>query len=286
MSVRRKLALRFLADHPDESARLSESMPPAEAVALLSACPPEIASDVLRRVVPSVAAGLLAAVPLDGAARVAERLPLGIAASLLRRMAPETREALLDGVAAGSREALARLLAHAEDSAGGMMDPRVFTLPRDVTVAEAIERLRERPEHAMYYLYVVDREQRLAGVLNYRDMLLAERDAPLSSIIRSPVTSVPATARSDTLASHPAWRTYLALPVVDGAGTLLGVLRYERVRELDLAQQAQRRAGSGLSAPLTVAEGVWRRMSDLMGSALGGRDRVGRPGGEGDRDGD
>ena len=262
MDGRTRVALRFLEDHPDESARLIESLEPASAAALLAHSSPGLAASLLRRLVPSFGAVCLALLPRERAAAAVEALPLASAAGLLRRLDEEPRLALLRDLCDATREAASRLLAWPEDSAGGRMDPRIFTLPEDIRVAESVERLRARPEYAMYYLYVVDREQRLTGVLNYRDLLLAHDDATLRSVMRSPVVQLRATASGDALLGDPAWRVYLALPVVDPDGILVGVVRYESLRDLEWG----RRAAPGPGARLA---GAVRRVSDLLGGGRG-----------------
>ena len=269
MDGRTHLALRFLEDHPDESARLLESLAPAAAAELLAHSPPALAADVLRRLVPSFGVGCLEALPRERAAAVIEALPLGAAAVLLRRVDAESRAETLRELTAPTATALGRLLSYPEDSAGGRMDPRVFTLPEDIRVADAVERLRARPEYAMYYLYVVDREQRLRGVLNYRDLLLANDEATLASVMRSPVVQLPATASGEALIGAPAWRVYLALPVVDPDGILVGVVRSEALRDLEWSRtEPAPAAGAGSRLVGAVRRGV----SDL----LGGRRSEGR----------
>ena len=264
MDGRTHLALRFLEDHPDESARLLESLAPDAAAALLAHSPPGLAADVLRRLVPSFGVSCLERLPRERSAAVVEALPLGGAAGLLRRIDAERRAELLRDLTESTATALGRLLAYPEDSAGGRMDPRVFTLPEDIRVADAVERLRARPEYAMYYLYVVDREQRLKGVLNYRDLLLARDDATLVSVMRSPVVQLPATASGEALLGAPAWRVYLALPVVDPDGILVGVVRTESLRDLEWSRRAPA-PGPGSR----LAGAVWRGVSDLLGGGRG-----------------
>jgi magnesium transporter len=261
---RTQLALRFLEDHPDESARLLESLAPDAAAALLAYSPPGLAASVLRRLVPQFGASCLERLPRERAAALIEELPLGGAAGLLRRIDEGRRSELLRDLTQSTATALGRLLAYPETSAGGRMDPRVFTLPEDIRVADAVERLRARPEYAMYYLYVVDRDQRLRGVLNYRDLLLASDEQTLASVMRSPVVSLPATASGDALLAAPAWRVYLALPVVDPDGILVGVVRSEALRDLEWSGPAPT-PGRGSR----LAGAVWRGVSDLLGGGRG-----------------
>lgn len=264
MDGRTHLALRFLEDHPDESARLLESLAPDASAELLAHSPASLAADVLRRLMPSFGVSCLERLPRERAAAVIEALPLAGAAVLLRRIDPERRAQMLGDLEPSTATAVGRLLAYPEDSAGGRMDPRVFTLPEDIRVADAVERLRARPEYAMYYLYVVDREQRLKGVLNYRDLLLANDEETLASVMRSPVVHLPATASGEVLLAAPAWRVYLALPVVDPDGILVGVVRTESLRDLEWSRPAP---VPGAGSRLVGA--VWRGVSDLLGGGRG-----------------
>ena len=264
MDGRIPVALSFLEDHSEEAARLLESLAPEAAAALLAQASPGLAAGVLRRMVPSLGVACLEQLPREREAAVVEALPIAVAAALLRRIEGAPRHALLGDLPAPTAASLARLLTWPEDSAGGRMDPRLYTLPDDLRVREAVERLRARPEYALYYLYVVDRAQRLAGVLHYRDLLLANDDATLHSVMRSPVAHLRADLRGEALATDPAWRSYLALPVVDAEGMLIGVVRYESVRDLEWARRA------GPSVPgARLAGAVVRGVSDLLGRGRG-----------------
>lgn len=102
-------------------------------------------------------------------------------------------------------------------------------------------------------------------MLNYRDLLLANDEATLASVMRSPVVHLPATASGEALLGAPAWRVYLALPVVDPDGILVGVVRAETLRDLTWGRPAPQAAPGPRSR---LAGAVWRGVSDLLG---GGR---------------
>jgi magnesium transporter len=254
------LALRFLEDHPDEAAALLETRSSAEATALLSRCPPETVANVLRRCVVGFAVDYLAALSLEEATPVLARFPPHSAVSVLRTASPEWSAAIRGALAREDGDPVERLLRHAPGTAGALMDPRTSALPSDLRVAEALEQLRLHPEHSVYYLYVVDRDGHLLGVLNYRDLLLADPEAVLVSVMRASVSSVRADAQGAALRGHPGWRSLFALPVVDAEDRLLGAMRHDTV--FPVATQATP-AEDGGSGTRKAARAVWRWLAAL-----------------------
>jgi magnesium transporter len=182
-------------------------------------------------------------------------LPVDQAAALLRRAAPATVARLMqNGADDAARRALRRLLESEPNSAGALMDPLVLALPETIDVAAALERIRLEPEHAMYYIYVVDADGHLTGVVNVRGLMLSESDAPLRSIMRPKPDAIPAQAGREAIAGHPAWQRVHALPVVDRNGLLLGAIRYEIVRRLEVELGLSTRVGRDRATAVALAE--------------------------------
>ena len=97
---------------------------------------------------------------------------------------PEVVEDLLPLVAKADREDIRRLLSYPEDSAGAMMTTDYAWLPRDLTVAQAIEDLRKQAsdKETIYYIYVLDENRRMLGFVSLRHLILAKprRRSPTS----------------------------------------------------------------------------------------------------------
>jgi magnesium transporter len=128
---------------------------------------------------------------------------------------------------------LQSLLRFPENTAGALMDPAGLALPEDLTVREALARIRELPEQTRYDVYVVDREQVLVGVLNLRELLLARPQALLLDVmVREPLRLHAQDDRSVVI-GHPGWKRAHALPVVDEKGSYIGVVRYRILRQLE-----------------------------------------------------
>ena len=129
-----------------------------------------------------------------------------------------------------------------------MMKTRITSLRIDVTVSQAIAVLRRAPRTTLFYLYVTDRDGRLAGVLNVRELLLASPRDPIEPLVRRDVVTVPATLSREELADLVRERHFVALPVVDSDGYLLGVVKSDEIIEA-IEQEAfgdlQKMVGAG-----------------------------------------
>jgi magnesium transporter len=266
------LAEAFVEAHPAEAALVLERLPPVDAAAALGRGSPAAAAGVVRRMAPGHAAEALARLGTDRACDVVAALPLAPAARLLRSISPAVRSDLLAALAPGLAAALNTRLAYPEDSAASLADPHVLALPDDLTAGEALARVRRAPQHVLYYLYVVDRDQRLVGVVTLRELMLATVKAPLASVMQRAVVRIPALTRRAAIAEHPAGRTFHALPVVDDDGVFLGALRAETLRMLDTRTGGTTEAGDPLSVVLTLGELWWVGLTgllvDLAGTAL------------------
>ena len=228
------LGLEFLRTHPEDAARVLERFAPAESASLLAASPSIVAAAIVEHMVLTSAAACIAAMNDERAAEVLGEMSLDQAAALLRRVPTDLAERIIERAPRNVVTAALRMLvAYPEGTAGALVDPTILTLPVDLSCAEALDRVRREPKNAIYYLYVVDREQRLVGVLNLRELMLAEGTQPLAKAMHSTVARLRSDAGEDEILAHPGWREYHALPVVDENGRFVGAIRYETLRRLE-----------------------------------------------------
>ena len=233
MALEAKLRDRFVSAHPAEAARVLELLPASDLGEAILDLPADALSKLLRWLTPYSAATALALVPAPRAAPAFEETPRDAAAAILRAMDARHRSAIVDSLEATAQKALKRLLRYAEGTAGALMDPAVLSIAENASAAEALERLRQSPQHALYYVYVVAEDQKLIGVVNLRELMAARPEQLLGMIAVHSVESVSARASRESIVVHPGWKRFHALPVVGADGRFVGAIRYESVRKLE-----------------------------------------------------
>jgi magnesium transporter len=121
------------------------------------------------------------------------------------------------------------LLGYADETAGGIMTTSYIALHRSSTAEEAIHFLRQvRPEDEIpYYLYVIDSEKQLRGVVGLRDLVVAEPQTRIERIMNPDVIFVDAAADQEEAARLMSRYDLAALPVVDAVGHLWGVITHD-----------------------------------------------------------
>jgi magnesium transporter len=150
--------------------------------------------------------------------------------------------AILGELDPGDAGRIRRLAEYDDEVAGGLMRTEFVAFDREATVADVILDLRANAgayaDYDVQYAYVLDAERRLVGVLRLRDLLLSPDDARLDGLMVADPVSVRDTTDLDTLADIYERASFLALPVVDADGELLGVLRRFAV-EAALAERSE-----------------------------------------------
>lgn len=176
-------------------------------------------------------AELLASMPEHERRTYLRSLPPDDVADIVQSVAEEDREgllALLDDVTRGEVRAL---LAYAEDEAGGLMNPRFVRLRPEMTVDEAIRylRLQTRRTETIYYAYVLNADQKLLGVVSFRDLLAAPGDKRVEEVMERDVVTATEETDQEEVARMFADHDLAALPVVDEQGRMVGIVTVDDI---------------------------------------------------------
>ncbi|HFB52156.1 MAG TPA: magnesium transporter, partial [Anaerolineae bacterium] len=231
------------ADQAEVFAELDED----EQIALLSELPVEESADILEELDEDEAAELVEAMSPADAIRIVDGMEPDEAADLLGDLPPEQAHEMLAQLE--DSDEVRPLLLHADDSAGGLMTSEFLALRRRTTAAAAIQALRDwKPDREnIYYLFVIDAEQKLRGVVSLRDLVIADPDTPLEEIMDPDVIAVTAGVDQEEAARVMTRYDLLALPVIDENGKLLGVITIDDVVDVledEASEDIQRLGGS------------------------------------------
>lgn len=152
---------------------------------------------------------------------------------ILSDIPEEKKEELLNLIEGTTSEDVERLLEYEEKTAGAIMAPNYFALPQETTAAEATEMIRDLTEIDMppitFYVYVVDEENKLKGVLSLRQLVQTKPDTPLKHLMTSHLYTVHTDMPQETVARAVARYNLLAIPVINSIGQLVGVVTIDDI---------------------------------------------------------
>jgi magnesium transporter len=216
---------RYVLDFPFEAARELESLPAPAASGLLAALPARAVVRAWEAMTRDVAREVLEGLPDGHAAHLLAEAEPAVSAAVLAQFDGEKRQQLLAGLDPQVARELVEMLDYPADSAGRLMDPRLTPLRAGIAVGEALARLRASRQRGLREMFVVDEEGRLAGRVEVQDLAIADEAAPLRDITRGIVAAARELDQREDLVEILQRQPITALPVVDHAGRLMGVIR-------------------------------------------------------------
>jgi len=158
------------------------------------------------------------------------------AADLLDALDDERRQAVLALLGAAQGAKLESLLEGEEETAGSLMNTEFLAIDEEVTVAEAIESIRHYPrKESFFYVYCIDAEGHLVGVLSLRSLILADPDVHLKSLMVQTVVRTQIDSTPEEVAQLVSKYDLLSVPVVDLQNRLVGVVTVDDI--IDVIQE-------------------------------------------------
>jgi CBS domain-containing protein len=230
--------------HPADLATIIDQLAPRDRAGVLAALDDEAVADAIEEMEPETQVEVLEGLAPERAADILEEMSPDDAADLVADLADSTRAELLALMERDEAEELGGLLAYPEDTAGGMMTTEFVAVAADLTAGATIERLRELEPDAetIYYVYVVDGDGRLVGVLSLRDLIVAQPPTPIGEVMIDEPVAVGVLTDRDDVAGLVARYNLLAVPVVDTENRLVGIVTVDDA--IDTILPARRRRGT------------------------------------------
>jgi magnesium transporter len=206
-------------------------------------------------------------------------LPPDDAADLIQSAPPDEREALLSEIDETTQKEVRALMAYAEDDAGGLMNPRYARVRADMSAEEAISYIRRQvheQRESLNYAYVLDANQKLLGVMSFRQLFGMNAEQKVKDVMRTDVVCVPHAMDQEEVGRLFASHRFLALPVVDENRCMVGVVTADDIVDVireEATEDIQKIGGTAaLGAPyldVSVMGMVRRRAGWLSALFIG-----------------
>ena len=176
---------------------------------------------------------------IDASTQVMEQMDKDDLADLLSSLSRGRSEEFLASMKREESRSVKNLMGYPPESAGGIMTNRYVWILNTYTVKEAVDKLKAFADFAenIYYLYVLDDDKRLIGVVSFRDLLMADLNERVENIMFSRVIAVQAETDQEQAARLIERYDFVAVPVTDNNGRLLGIITVDDVLDV-LIQEA------------------------------------------------
>jgi magnesium transporter len=221
-----------------------------EAIEILKNLPPAVSTKIFSNLQVNYAAALLKEIPASTFKEVVESLSPEQGAAIIVNVPEDIRKRLLECLSNKTRQMIQELLIFPVDSAGSIMTTTFIAFHADIRVKDAIQRIRSLAfqKQTSSYVYVIDNQNRLVGVLNMRDLLLASPEAKLESVMIKDVFTINAFTDREEVANQLSSRRYFAAPVVDSENKLLGLVNSDQLLshvQQEATEDIQKMFGAG-----------------------------------------
>ena len=240
--------------HAADLADVAEALPVEQVKILLRVLPADRAADVLEYLDEELRAELLEEMTPAQAAKLVSEMTPDDRVDVLEELEEERAEEILAEIPLEARRETQELLTYAPDTAGGLMTTEFVQVPETMTVDEALASVRRIARagrrEAMHAVYVTDAQGLLRGVMSLRELLAAAEGARVADVAWEEVVSVPATADRADVATMTSEYDLVAVPVVNDAGRVIGVVTVDDVIDAIVEEQTEDVQKLGAVQPL------------------------------------
>ncbi len=189
----------------------------------------ELQELLIRRMSDAELKAVLDELYIDDTVDIIEEMPANVAARMLANSDPT------------SREQINQILNYPKDSAGSIMTVEYVRLDKNMSVADAFLRIRRvgTEKETIYTCYVTESDRKLVGVVTAMDLMLAETDMLISDLMETNVISAKTDDDRESVAKKFSDYDFLALPVVDGDGRLVGIVTVDDAIDVVLEEATE-----------------------------------------------
>jgi len=214
---------------------------------------------------------------VDDIVEVMQNMPSDDVADLLGKIPQKKADAILEQMETEDSEEVEELLRYGDDTAGGIMIPDFIALPEDMTTQKAIESIQKdyHDVEMPFYIYVVDENYKLLGVISLRQLVVEKPQAQLRDFMATDIFSVRTDMDQEEVARIVARYDILAVPVIDETHQLVGIVTVDDVIDiirLEATEDMLKMAGAGevFVETQSIMRATRIRLPWLFAAAVGG----------------
>ncbi len=228
--------------HPSDLADILEDLDKKSSTSVFSALDEEKAADVLEELETNAQIHIVESLPVNKVADVLEKMPADEVADILDELEDDKAELLLKEMEAESSQEVRELLEYDDDLVGSIMTTDYLSFSGSKTVEEVLKELRlKKPEASeLYNLFVTEKNDKLVGTFNLRDLVVAEPNTQINQIMKSEPVSLFDDQKTGAIAEIVSKYNLLAVPVIDKEEQLQGMVVVDDVVE-DLISERKTR---------------------------------------------
>lgn len=221
--------------HAADLVDIFEELNAQERLACFKQIDEELAADTLEYLQPQLQVELLSEIDEELASRLIVKMPHDEIVDILDNMEDDESEVYLDKLPLKLSSELRELMTYNEESAGGIMNPAVLTVNSESNVKDVLDTIRLKAEEdnmELYYVYVIDKQKHLLGVVSLRKLLTSSIRAKVTEIMIKDIVKLHVDDRQDHIAEEFMKYQFNALPVVDLYNRLKGIVTWDDVQDI------------------------------------------------------
>lgn len=224
----KKAAIQEILDelHPYDFAQLYRGLPEKHHHKFLLFLTPQQIADLIQELESDMQIEILHKLGIERSSNIMNLMDNDDLADLLSELSVDRIQEFLEGMKQEESQTVRDLMSYPPDTAGGLMTNQFIWIKEYHTVREAVDKLKHYASFSenIYYLYVINDNKKLVGVISYRDLLIANLEDKISDLMFSRVVSVPVDADQEEVAQIIERYDFISVPVIDNENTLLGII--------------------------------------------------------------
>lgn len=212
--------------HPADLADILEEMDINYRKKVFESLDENLAADTLEEIDPEIQADIIESLSQSKTSEVLDNMPNDEIADLLDEVDEEVAERILLNMEKDDAEQVRSLMLYEDETVGSIMNKDFISFNINITVGETIELIREiKPEEeVMHYIFIVDEEEKLQGVISLRDLIMAESSCKIKDIMSTEVISIADSDFIEDAIEISVKYDLLSLPVIDKNKKLCGII--------------------------------------------------------------